>query len=184
MEATTEAGPVTVEMSNRDKRTNAIIKRHMYWAMGFGIIPFPVVDVAAVTAVQLKMIASLADLYGQEFSRSWGKSILGALVGGVGAAGLAYGTFGSMVKAIPGVGTLFGMVAMPIMAGATTYAVGKVFNLHFSSGGTMLNFDVQKMRCYYEQQLQEGVKVAENATASGGSASASSSSGDYGSPDV
>ena len=182
MEAATDAGSVTEQMRKRDEQAKAIIKRQTYWAIGLGIIPFPLIDVAAVTAAQLKMIASLANLYGQEFSQSWGKSVLGALVGGVGAAGLAHGSFGSMVKAIPGVGLLFGLVAMPTMSGATTYAVGKVFHLHFSSGGTMLNFDVEKMRRYYEQQLQEGVKVAENATASGRSASTSSSTGNYGNP--
>lgn len=184
METATGTGSVTAQNSKLDEQAKAIIRRQTYWAIGLGIIPFPVLDVAAVTAVQLKMIASLAHLYGQEFSQSWGKSVLGALVGGVGAGGLAYGSFGSMMKAVPGIGILFGMVAMPTMAGATTYAVGKVFHLHFSSGGTMLDFDPKKMRHYYEQQLQEGIKVAENATASSSSASTSGSSGGFGSPDV
>ena len=171
MEPATEVRLTTTIGSQRDTQAEALIKKHTYWAMGFGIIPIPVVDVAAVTGVQLKLIASLADLYGQEFSRSWGKSVLGALVGGMGAAGLAYGTFGSLIKAIPGVGTLFGLVAMPTMAGATTYAVGKVFQMHFASGGTMLDFNATKMRHYYEQQLHPGVRVAESATTSGSSTS-------------
>lgn len=169
METFTEVGLTTTPNSQRDAQSEALVRKYTYWAMGFGIIPVPFLDVAAVTGVQLKMIASLADLHGQEFSRSWGKSVLGALVGGIGAAGLAYGIFGSMVKAIPGVGTLFGMVAMPTMAGATTYAVGKVFQMHFASGGTMLDFNATKMRHYYEQQLQQGVKVADSTRASGSS---------------
>jgi len=178
VEASTNVGSAAAALSEHDKRAQEIVKKYTYWAMGFGIIPVPIVDIAAVTGVQLKMMATLANLYSQEFSQSWGKSVLGSLVGGVGATGLAYGTVGSLVKAIPGIGTLFGMVAMPVMAGATTYAVGKVFQMHFASGGTMLDFNIDKMRKYYEQYLRDGIRVAENVRASGSSSSGFGSSGE------
>lgn len=173
MEVSADAGLAAEESRDRIAPADAIIKKYTLWAIGFGIIPIPILDIAAVTGVQLTMLAALADHYHQEFSHSWGKAAMGALVGGIGATGLAYGTFGALVKAIPGVGTLFGMVAMPVMAGATTYAVGKVFEMHFASGGTMLTFDVEKMRAYYEQHLRDGVRVAENARAHSSSPSSS-----------
>ena len=169
MEASPDVGSAAASLADHDQQAQEIIKKYTYWATGLGIIPVPLVDIAAVTGVQLKMMAALGHLYGQEFSQSWGKSILGSLVGGLGATELAYGTLGSMLKAIPGIGTLFGMVAMPIMAGAMTYAVGKVFQTHFASGGTMLNFDAEGMRKYYEQHLRDGIKAAENARASSNS---------------
>jgi uncharacterized protein (DUF697 family) len=173
VEAAADTEPTAEQIRDRTESAHAIIKRYTLWAMGFGIIPVPILDIAAITGVQLKMMAALAEHYHQEFSHSWGKSILGSLVGGIGATGLAYGTFGALVKAIPGIGTLFGMVAVPVMAGATTYAVGKVFQMHFASGGTMLTFDVEKMRAYYEQHLRDGVRVAESARAHRSSSSGS-----------
>jgi len=172
----TGVGASTEQLDPHDAQAQAAIKKYTLWAMGLGIIPLPIVDVVAVTGVQLKLLSELAKEYGQQFSESWGKSVLGSLVGGVGATELAYGTFGSLVKAIPGVGTLFGMVAMPAMAGATTYAVGKVFQMHFASGGTMLDFNVEKMRQHYEQHLQEGVRRAEGANAARSRSSGSVSS--------
>jgi hypothetical protein len=46
-----------------------------------------------------------------------------------------------------------GVLAMPALAGASTYAVGKVFELHFASGGTFLNFNPKSVQQHYEQHL-------------------------------
>ena len=51
---------------------------------------------------------------------------------------------------------------MPVLAGAATYAVGKVFIQHFESGGTFLNFNPESVRGYYEAMFKEGQSVAEN----------------------
>ena len=51
---------------------------------------------------------------------------------------------------------------MTILAGATTYAVGKVFIQHFESGGTFLNFNPDSVKEYYETMFKEGQSVAEN----------------------
>ncbi|MCI5140318.1 MAG: hypothetical protein D3909_00955 [Candidatus Electrothrix sp. ATG1] len=61
---------------------------------------------------------------------------------------------------IPLAGHAVGLVAMPITAGATTFAVGKVFNQHFSSGGTFLTFDPEKVRDYYNSMFEKGKNVA------------------------
>ena len=66
----------------------------------------------------------------------------------------------TLAKAIPGIGTTAGVVAMPILGGATTYATGKVFIQHFASGGTFLSFNPDKVKAYYEEMLKEGQKVA------------------------
>jgi hypothetical protein len=49
---------------------------------------------------------------------------------------------------------------MPGVAGAATYAVGKVFIQHFESGGTLLNFNPDSVRDYYKQELQKGKTTA------------------------
>jgi len=42
---------------------------------------------------------------------------------------------------------------MPIVAGAATYAIGKVFVRHFASGGTFLTFNPEKVKDYYLPDL-------------------------------
>jgi uncharacterized protein (DUF697 family) len=130
------------------------VKRYMYWSMGAGLIPLPVVDLAAVTAIQLKMISDLAKQYGQKFSRDSGKAVLGSLLGGTVPA-VAGPVAASALKGLPVIGQAVGAAAMPGVAGASTYAVGKVFIQHFESGGTMLDFDPDRVRAYYAQEFEK-----------------------------
>jgi hypothetical protein len=48
---------------------------------------------------------------------------------------------------------------MPTLAGASTYAVGRVFIQHFECGGTILSFDPEKVRAHFEKEFEEGKKV-------------------------
>jgi len=66
----------------------------------------------------------------------------------------------SLVKSIPLIGQATSALTMPALAGATTYAVGKVFIQHFESGGTFLDFDPEKVKAYYAEMLKEGEDVA------------------------
>lgn len=139
-----------------------IVNRYVLWSMGAGLVPIPIIDMAAIIAVQLKMLSELAKYYDVPFSEEKGKSIVSSLVGGVAAESIAHGSIGSFIKSIPGAGTLFGMVAMPVSAGATTYAVGKVFTQHFASGGTLLNFNPDEARDIFSQAVREGKDVVKN----------------------
>ncbi|MEM9137012.1 MAG: DUF697 domain-containing protein, partial [Cyanobacteria bacterium P01_F01_bin.42] len=119
------------------KRTqaDAVIRSHVLWAMGGGLIPIPLVDFAAVTAIQLEMLQQLAQIYGVDYSRSLGKAFVSALTGTTIARLGA-----SLLKAIPGVGTVLGSASMALASGASTYAVGQVAISHFSNGGSLSNF--------------------------------------------
>jgi uncharacterized protein (DUF697 family) len=143
----------------REEEAARTIHKNVLWCVGIGFIPFPVLDMLALTGVQLKMLAELADLHGVSFSENSGKSAIGALAGGIGPHMLARGAVGSLVKSIPLVGTIAGMLTMPVLAGAATYAVGRVFHRHFASGGTFLTFDPEKVRAYYEEKFAEGKKM-------------------------
>jgi len=135
------------------------VRRHVIYAMAGGLVPVPVMDVAAITAVQLKLLTNLAETYEVPFETTSVKNVLGSLVGGV--AGVSAGLWGaSILKSIPVVGSAAGMVTVPIFAGASTYAVGKVFIRHFESGGTFLTFDANKAKSYYKEVFEEGKQVA------------------------
>jgi len=132
-----------------------LIRHHMYSAFGIGLIPVPLLDMAALTGVQLNLLRKLAKLYEIPFSKDKVKNILTSLVGG--AAPVAAGMpAASYLKLIPVVGYSLGAVSMSTMAAAATYAVGKVFNQHFASGGTFLSFDTEKVRDYYAKMFKKG----------------------------
>lgn len=93
------------------------------------------------------------------------RNILSALVGGVIPVTTAPLVASSVSKIVPAVGQTAGVVTMPIIAGATTYALGKVFIQHFASGGTFLTFDPEQVKDYYADMFAEGQNVAENLRA-------------------
>ncbi|MCP4349115.1 MAG: DUF697 domain-containing protein [Desulfobacterales bacterium] len=143
-----------------DEEMNKVIRHHVYVSMAVGLIPIPVADFAGVTVIQLNMLRVIAKKYGVPFSKSTVKNILSSLVGGAVPATASAPLAASLSKLIPGIGTTAGIVTMPIVSGASTYAVGKVFIQHFASGGTFLTFKPEKVRAYYEEMLKEGKKVA------------------------
>jgi hypothetical protein len=49
---------------------------------------------------------------------------------------------------------------MPVISGASTYAIYKVFIQHFESGGTFLDLDPAKVKSYFAEQFTKGKKVA------------------------
>lgn len=138
---------------------NAIIKRHVYAAMGVGIIPIPFVDFTAVAGVQLNLVRKLAIFYNVPFSKDMVKPLIGALIGGAAPASLGQQMF-SALKAVPVFGHIVGGAGMVLVGGAATYAVGKVFNRHFAEGGTFLSFDPEGARAFYREMFDEGKKVA------------------------
>lgn len=140
-----------------------IVRKHMLVALGTGIVP-PIADIAALTGVQIRMLYLLSKNYDQKFKDDLGKSVVGSLIGGYGMAKLATGAVYSLMKFIPGVGQIAAPVSLSVVAAASTYALGKVFIKHFESGGTLLNFDPEKMREYYYEQYEKGMKLAKKHT--------------------
>jgi uncharacterized protein (DUF697 family) len=143
------------------KRTEAvkIIDRHMYWAIGAGLIPIPIADIAAVTAIQTDMLKSICEVYHIDFSKDKGKTWIGALVGATLTSALAR-VGASAVKTIPVIGTAAGMTSMAVLSGATTYAIGHVFVNHFEAGGTASSFNIDDVKKFYKEKLAEGKKKA------------------------
>ena len=65
----------------RDKRALELVDRLSLWSGAAGLIPVPLVDIAAVGGVQLHMLRRLSEIYGVPFSENRGKSILTSLAG-------------------------------------------------------------------------------------------------------
>jgi len=134
-----------------------IVKNHVWVSLGMGLLPLPLIDFLGITGIQLNMLRRLSNAYGIPFSRHMGKNVLASLVGGGFPPSLSL----SLYKAIPVLGMAAGMLTMSVTAGASTYAIGRVFIQHFASGGTFLSFDPEKVRGYYMKMFKEGEQVAQ-----------------------
>lgn len=155
-DAPAEATPVVTNAQETDR----IIREHVGWSCAGGLLPVPLLDIAAVTGVQIRLVRELSLHYKVTFKEHATRNIIASLIGGVGSAAVGRGIFCSVLKAVPVVGAIGGLISAPIVAGAATYALGKVFVEHFETGGTLLDFDSKEMRSYFEEKLKEGQKVA------------------------
>ncbi|WP_051321339.1 YcjF family protein [Chrysiogenes arsenatis] len=155
-QATTAQAEIVIEPL---AEANTTVNNHTAMAAGVGLIPFPLLDMVAITGLQINMLSRLCAIYGVPFSQDRAKHIVASLVGGAGTYYLSPPVM-SLVKFIPLVGQAAAMLTMPAIAGASTYAVGKVFIRHFESGGTFLTFDPAKTKEYFSKMYAEGKEVA------------------------
>jgi len=149
----------TMTHEEKQARASEIVKNHVGFSLGAALIPMPGADLLAVSAVQLNMLRQLAKLYGIGFLDTLGKNIISAVAGGS-AARLG----ASIVKAIPGVGTIVGELSMPALSGASTYALGRVVASHFHRGGSLDDLDLKNARKGYQSEVENGKHVAEELT--------------------
>lgn len=136
--------------SKRRASADALIRRHVLLSSGAGLIPIPLADVAAVTAVQVTMLEELTKLYGERLTRSMLENFVTGLTGGMFARIGA-----SAFKLLPGVGTLLGGASMSIMSGASTFAVGQVAKKHLESNG-LASADLAKAKREYGEAYEKG----------------------------
>jgi uncharacterized protein (DUF697 family) len=137
-------------MSDKEMLANEVIKKYAAYSAGAGLIPIPTLDIAAITGVQLKMVADLAKIYDVPFENDRVRPILASLIGGYVATKVGYGIGGSLLKTVPLFGQVFGVLSVPAFGAGMAWAVGRVFVQHFASGGTFLDFDPDKVRAYFK----------------------------------
>lgn len=151
-----------------DSAAQLIIRNHVLWSLGAGMIPVPVADLAAVTAIQMDALRQLAELYKIDFTADLGKRFVTALSGSslarVGA---------SAIKAIPGVGTVLGGLSMSALSAASTYAVCQVALHHFKTHGDFLNVKLDWARQAYADALAAGRDFVHQLRQSGADQTAS-----------
>lgn len=147
--------PDAIETPPSGRRASAVklVERFSVWSGVAGLIPVPLVDLAAVGGVQMQMLRRISQVYSVPFSENRGKALIVSLVGstipvssGIGASSIA--------KSVPVVGTAISAIVMPALSVGATYAIGMAFIQHFASGGTLLDFDASEYREFINAQKE------------------------------
>ncbi len=112
-----------------------IVDRHKNYAALGGLVPLPVANIASVTAINLRMVKQLSELYEVPFLRDRTRSLIVGLIGGVVPTGVGAATSSTLMWIVPG-GLLLGLGASALTAGALTRGIGLVFIESFESGAT------------------------------------------------
>jgi len=146
--------PVELTPAARHEMASKLVDRFAMWSGVAGLVPIPVIDVAAVAGLQLQLLRRLSQIYNVPFSENSGKAVIAALAGtaipatsGIGAA--------SLLKSVPILGTIASGFVMPALAAGATFAIGKAFIQHFESGGTLLDFNPPDYREFIKAQKEK-----------------------------
>jgi uncharacterized protein (DUF697 family) len=114
-----------------------------------GAVPVPVLDLVLLSGIQSHMVYDLARLYGQPLT---GQRFL-EMASSLGMGMLLRQAARSLIKLIPGVGTVVGSVAVGALAGASTFALGKAFCYYYRAVHEGHVPRPEDLRRYYRQEL-------------------------------
>ena len=126
-------------LATLDERADEVISKYMWAAGGAAAInPFPLLDLAGGSAITVKMVLDLAGVYGQKIDADTIVTLLGqlgknlvAMVGATAAAPAIAAAVGSMLKTVPGIGTIAGGVIQGLVQALVTRWIGRVFCEYF-----------------------------------------------------
>lgn len=114
-----------------------VVERHRTYAAVGGLLPVPIVNVAGVTAIIMRMVKQLSALYQLPYEPDWTRSMIIGLMGGATPTGLGTATSSTLALAIPG-SAFVGLAVSAITAGALTRGIGLVFIEHFEKAAMSL----------------------------------------------
>ena len=147
------------EDADRRARALKVVQRYALWSGAAGLIPVPVVDLAAVGGVQVQMLRKLSNIYGVPFSQNRGKALVAGILGSMIPASSGMGA-ASLIKGVPLAGTAISAVAMPTLSVGATYAIGRAFIQHFATGGTLLDFNPPDYNEFLKPAAKAGAQAA------------------------
>ncbi|MCB9230913.1 MAG: DUF697 domain-containing protein [Bacteroidia bacterium] len=156
----------TTTTSSLRQEAREIVRKYCLWSAGAGMIPIPIVDVATLTALQIKMISDLAKHYNVPFSENRLKAIITSLISTIAPSAMSNGMAISALKAIPLIGGILGFFSFPAFASAFTFALGEIFIAHLEKGGDVLTFDAEKWKEEFKKNFQRKKEDPDYAAAS------------------
>jgi uncharacterized protein (DUF697 family) len=118
--------------ARRHALARRIVERHRNYAAVGGLVPLPAANIASVTALNLRMVKQLSEVYGVPFQRDRTRSLIIALMAGAAPTGLGLAASSTLMWIVPG-GLLWGLGVSAVTAGALTRGIGLVFIDSFES---------------------------------------------------
>jgi uncharacterized protein (DUF697 family) len=131
------------------------IVAYAFAAGAAGAMPLPVADLPVISALQVKMLHTIASIYRQPL----GVKIFLELLGTVGLGLLFRQGARSLLKIVPGLGS----AVSGVYAGAATYALGCALCFYYQA-----IFDGHiprpaQLKAFYEEKFAEGMKILRDA---------------------
>jgi len=139
----------------RSQHLEDLIKRYCYWSFSASLLPVPIVDLAAMVTIQVKMIQEISKLYEIPLSEEKAKKTVAVLL-----ANISSSSFMSLAKFAPGIGYLAVTIPLTTINVTNTYAVGKILAHHFESGHAVDSLGSGSQKVVIQSALANGKAFA------------------------
>ena len=116
-------------LEEKKRRAQAAVATATAAAIGECLAPIPLADCALLIPTQVAMIASITAIFGFDVSRSVITGFISSTIGALGSTVLGKTVASSLLKLIPGAGTLAGSAISSATAGVLTTAIGETYIL-------------------------------------------------------
>ena len=121
------------------------------------LVPTLLAEWILLPAIQLALIHKLCEIYEQKFVINAAKAKIAVFLAWL-LTLLFAAPFSVILRHVPLIGMSWRHISTALIGSASTYAIGKVFILHFESGGTLLTLDPAKLWEYYREQFEQARK--------------------------
>lgn len=114
-------GTQSKNLELKKSQASSALSKYIVMASGIGAVPIPFSDSALLIPLQLKMITEITDIYGMRNISTFSKGVVSNIV----ISNIGKSLAGSIIKFIPGVGSIVGGVINTGVASSITYGLGK-----------------------------------------------------------
>ncbi len=123
--AFTAAQKVDIEL--KKTQSHAIVAGAAASAAGIAAVPIPFSDAVAIVPIQVAMLAGISATFGLSIDKSFLTTIVGGIVTGAGGTLAGRAIVSSLLKLIPGVGSVVGGTIAAATAAAFTVVFGEAY---------------------------------------------------------
>ena len=127
--------------ARRRARALRIVDRYAVYSAVGGIVPLPLVNVASITGLIVRMVKVLSDHYGVAFEKDRARAIVVGFVAGAMPSGLGSVASSTLTYLMPH-SALAGLAVSSVTAAACTRSIGRIFVEHFENGATLADLHV------------------------------------------
>lgn len=147
-------------MADRHTQATQIVHKYMALSGGAALIPIPLVDVTALAGLHIALIKQLSDLYAVEFSEHTARNIVIAILGSI-IPGSVTSLIGNQILLLLSLPTrILSALGLAAFSAVVAYAIGTMFIRHFEAGGTLLDFDLERLHYFVADYVDRGKRYA------------------------
>lgn len=116
-----------VDINLKKTQSHAIVAAAATSAAGIAAAPIPFSDAVAIVPIQVAMLAGISATFGLSIDESFLTTVVGSILAGAGGTLAGRAIVSSLLKFIPGVGSVAGGVLAATTAAALTTAFGEAY---------------------------------------------------------